>query len=312
MDKPTENKTIYIGFALAILTCIIWAGNFIIARGVHDQIPPITLAFFRWSTASVIIFFLGIKSFLKEKQHIIANWKYLFWVTLTGIVLFNTFIYIAGHYTPAINLALIGTTSSPVFVILISAFFLKEKISSLRIAGLILCISGILMLLSKGSVDTLLGFRFTPGDYFILCSALVFAIYNILVRRKPQTISALTFLFTIFIGGTIILMPFSIIEMQLSAPITWNNELYGSILYLGIGASVISFLCWNAAIARIGSVRTALFGNLIPIISTLEAVWLLNEKITWVHLASGVLVIAGLFIANARKAQAPQKQPVPA
>ncbi|HEX8334337.1 MAG TPA: DMT family transporter, partial [Segetibacter sp.] len=124
-NTPAKN-TVYIGMLLAVITCIIWAGNFIIARGVHDQIPPITLAFFRWSTASVIIFFLGINSFRKERQHIIANWKYLFWVTLTGIVLFNTFIYIAGHYTAAINLALIGTTSSPVFVILISAFFLKE------------------------------------------------------------------------------------------------------------------------------------------------------------------------------------------
>jgi drug/metabolite transporter (DMT)-like permease len=243
---------------------------------------------------------------------VFVNWKYLFWVTLTGIVLFNTFIYIAGHYTPAINLALIGTTSSPVFVILISAIFLKEKISPLRIVGLILCISGILTLLSKGSIDTLLGFRFTPGDYFILCSAFVFAIYNILVRRKPATISALTFLFTIFIGGTIILMPFSIIEMRFSAPIIWNNQLIGSILYLGIGASVIAFLCWNAAIARIGSVRTALFGNLIPIISTLEAVWLLDEEITWVHLVSGVLVIAGLVIANTKKAHTHSKQVVPA
>jgi drug/metabolite transporter (DMT)-like permease len=125
-------------------------------------------------------------------------------------------------------------------------------------------------------------------------------------------ISALTFLFTIFIGGTIILMPFSIIEMQFSAPITWNNKLIGSILYLGIGASVISFLCWNAAIARIGSVRTALFGNLIPIISTLEAVWLLDEEITWVHLVSGVLVIAGLVIANTKKAHTHPKQVVPA
>lgn len=306
MNKSAPKNTVYIGMLLAIITCIIWAGNFIIARGVHDQIPPITLAFSRWSTASVIIFFLGIRSFLKEKQYIIANWKYLFWVTLTGIVLFNTFIYIAGHYTAAINLALIGTTSSPVFTILISALFLKEKISPLRIVGLVLCISGILMLLSKGSIDTLLGFRFTPGDYFILFSAFVFAIYNILVRRKPATISALTFLFTIFIGGTIILLPFSLIEMQFSSPIVWNNELIGSILYLGVGASVISFMCWNAAIARIGSVRTALFGNLIPIISTLEAVWLLDEVITWVHLVSGVLVIAGLFIANTRKAQTQQ------
>ena len=85
---------------------------------------------------------------------------------------------------------------------------------------------------------------------------------------------------------------------QFSKPITWNKELIGSIAYLGIGASVISFLCWNAAIARIGSVRTSLFGNLIPIISTLEAVWLLGEEITYVHAIAGALVIAGLFLAN--------------
>lgn len=215
-----------------------------------------------------------------------------------GIVLFNTFIYIAGHYTSAINLALIGTTSSPIFVILISAFFLKEKVLPLRIIGLILCIAGIVFLISKGSIKTLANFHFSPGDLWVLCSAFVFAIYNILVKRKPTTISPLTFLFTIFIGGSLVLLPASIIEMQFSKPIVWNNELIGSIAYLGIGASVISFLCWNAAIARIGSVRTSLFGNLIPIISTLEAVWLLGEEITYVHAIAGALVIAGLFLAN--------------
>jgi drug/metabolite transporter (DMT)-like permease len=75
-------------------------------------------------------------------------------------------------------------------------------------------------------------------------------------------------------------------------------------MYLGFGASVIAFFCWNSAIARIGPVRTALFGNLIPIFSTLEAVWLLGEKITFVHLASGALVITGLVLANLKKAQA--------
>jgi drug/metabolite transporter (DMT)-like permease len=216
--------------------------------------------------------------------------------------LFNTLIYIAGHTTSAINLALIGTTASPIFAIIISAIFLKESITLLRLAGLLFCIAGVVVLLSKGSIDTLLAFRFTAGDVWILLSAFVFSIYTVLVKRKSATISPVTFLFVIFIGGTFLLLPFFITEKILTPPVQWDRNLFGSILYVGIGASVISFFCWNSAIARIGPVRTALFGNLIPIFSTLEAVWLLGETITAVHLISGALVIIGLVLANLKKA----------
>lgn len=153
----------------------------------------------------------------------------------------------------------------------------------------------------KGNIAALFAFRFSAGDIWILLSAFVFSIYTVLVKRKPAGISPITFLFTIFIGGTLLLLPFFIIETIVIPPVVWNNNLFGSILYIGIGASVIGFLCWNAAIARIGSVRTALFGNLIPIFSTLEAVWLLGEIITLVHLVSGALVIAGLVLANIKR-----------
>lgn len=301
MGTTGTKKNSYAGIALALLTVIVWAGNFIIARGVYKQISPISLAFYRWSLASVIIFFIGYKKFIAEKTFVFANRKYLFWAALLGITLFNTFIYVAGHSTSAINLALIGTTAAPIFVTVISAVFLKEHISPFRLAGLLLCIAGVVVLISKGSISTLLAFRFSSGDVWILLSAFVFSIYTILVKRKPSTISPITFLFTIFIGGTLLLLPLFIAETIIMPAVVWDNYLVGSILYLGIGASVIGFLCWNAAIARIGSVRTALFGNLIPVISTLEAVWLLGEKITIVHLISGGLVIAGLVLANIKK-----------
>ena len=303
MNISATKKNTYIGIALAIITTIIWSGNFIIARGVYKEIPPISLAFYRWLLASIIIFFIGYKKFIAEKTFVFKHWKYLFWVALMGITLFNTFIYIAGHYTSAINLALIGTTSAPVFAIIISAIFLNERITPLRIAGLLFCIAGILVLLSKGSIATLLAFRFSAGDVWILLSAFVFSIYTVLVKRKPATISPITFLFAIFIGGTLLLLPLFIVETLVMPPVIWDKSLFGSILYLGIGASVISFFCWNAAIARIGSIRTALFGNLIPIFSTLEAVWLLGETITLVHIISGALVIIGLVLANLKKAQ---------
>ena len=303
MDTQAAKRNTYFGIAFAVVTVIIWSGNFIIARGVYKQIPPVSLAFYRWSLASVIIFFLGYKKFIAEKTFVLKNLKYFFWVALMGITLFNTFIYVAGHTTSAINLALIGTTASPIFAVIISAIFLKEPITPLRFIGLLFCIAGVVVLLSKGSMNTLLAFRFTAGDVWTILSAFVFSIYTVLVKRKPATISPVTFLFVVFIGGTLLLLPFFIAEKILMPPVQWDGHLFVSILYLGIGASVIAFFFWNSAIARIGAVRTALFGNLIPVFSTLEAVWLLGETITVIHILSGALVITGLVIANLKKAQ---------
>ena len=296
-DRP-QTKAVYTGIIFAILATIIWSGNFIVARGVIDQIPPFSLAFYRWLSASVIIFPLAIKKFNNEKPIVFKNWKYFFWVSLTGITLFNTLIYIAGHYSPAINLALIGTTSSPVFAIILAAIFLRDKIRPLRILGMLICISGIVLLLSGGSMQRLIGFQFTPGDWWILAGAFSFAIYNTLVRKKPADITAVNFLFVVFSFGTLLLLPFYIWEILHTKAVSWTPGLIMIILYLGVGASVISYLLWNAAIAKLGSPRTALFGNLIPIFSTLEAVWLLHEKISAIHIFSGLLVVTGLVIAN--------------
>jgi drug/metabolite transporter (DMT)-like permease len=301
MAERSPGKSVYTGITFAILATIIWSGNFIVARGVIHQIPPFSLAFYRWLTAAVIILPLGIIKFNKEKNIVRQHWKYLFWVALTGITLFNTLIYIAGHHSPAINLALIGTTSAPVFAILLAAIFLKEKIKVLRLAGLVISISGIVLLLSGGSFERLIRFHFSTGDWWVLAAALCFAIYNTLVREKPVQLSAINFLLIIFSTGTLLLLPFYVWEIINTEPVSWNVDLILIVLYLGLGASVISYLLWNAAIARLGSARTALFGNLIPVFSTLEAIWLLNEQISTIHIISGILVITGLVIANLRR-----------
>jgi drug/metabolite transporter (DMT)-like permease len=291
-------KDYYTGIALAVLATLIWSGNFVIARGVNQQIPPVSLAFYRWSLATVLIAPLAIKKFKEEKDIVLKNWKYIFWVALTGITLFNTFVYVAGHYTSAINMALIGTTSSPIFATIMAVVFLKERMNTFRIIGILLCVAGIVLLLSKGSWENLASFRFSVGDLWVLAGAFAFAVYNILVRKKPGGISAINFLFVIFLLGTILLFPAYLTELNITGPVQWNGNLYGSIIYLGLGTSVISFLCWNAALQKLGTGTTVLFGNLIPIFSTLEAVWLLGEQINSIHLISGLLVIGGLIIAN--------------
>ncbi len=283
---------------MAVLATLIWSGNFIVARGISTQVPPVSLAFFRWVTASIVITLIALKHIPTGLQLIKQHWKYLLLVAFFGITTYNTLIYVAGHYIPAINLALIGTTSSPVFSIILAAIILKEQISALRLTGLFLCIAGILVLLSKGSINTLIHFHFSPGDWWILTAALMFAVYNILVRKKPSNIGSLPFLWTTFVLGTLLLFPAFIAEASASPAINWSPSLVMIILYLGVGNSVICYLLWNFSIANLGAGRTALFGNLIPLFSSIEALIILKEKVSWVHGISAVLVISGLVLAN--------------
>jgi drug/metabolite transporter (DMT)-like permease len=286
------------GILLALIAVIVWGGNFVIARGVSNQISPIALAFYRWSLATIILLPIAWKQFRCELPIIRLHIPNLLFAALFGITLFNTLVYVAGHYTTAINLALIGTTSSPIMSTLLAYFFLKEKPGGLRIVGMLFCITGILWLLSGGSWHNLRNFHFSKGDVWILGGAFCFAVYNILFRKKSPNISPYAYLFTVFAAGSLFLFPAWLIEKQQVAAIEWTPALLGTILYLGAGTSVISFLCWNASMERIGIGRTVLFGNLIPIISSYEAVVFLGEKLTPQHWISGIWVTIGLILAN--------------
>lgn len=291
-------KNIYTGISLAALAALIWSGNFIVARGVYKQIPPISLAFYRWLFASIILLPFAYKQFKKDWNIIKQSWHYLFWISLSGIALFNTFVYVGGHYTSAINLALIGTTSSPIMANILARIFLKEKIGWYKIIGITLCITGVLFLLAKGDFSNLLSFQFSEGDLWVLLAAFCFAVYNTLVRKKPAAISALSFLLAIFSIGTILLLPFFIWEFHYRQSVMWSMSLTWVIIYLSVGASVICFWIWNIAIQKLGAGRTALFGNLIPIFSSIEAVLWLHERFTINHIISMAIVLMGLVIAN--------------
>lgn len=296
----SSSRNIYTGIGLAVLATFIWSGNFIVAKAVHNEIPPIALNFYRWLFAAIILFPFVIKKLLQDWPAIKKSWLYLFWVSLMGVSLFNSFVYIGAHYTTAINLALIGTTTSPVMSVLFARIFLKEKVSIGKMLGMLLCIAGVLYLLFKGNFENLITLRFGKGDLWMLLAAFCFAVYNTLVKKKPSSISPHSFLLFIFWLGTLLLLPFYLWEAGQYDAVAWNSKLVLSVLYLGLGASVICFLIWNKAIGYLGAGRTALFGNLIPVFSSVGSVLLLHEKITFVHLVSFLFVVTGLALANIR------------
>lgn len=295
--KFSQNK-VWVGASLAVLATLIWSGNFIIARTAKNDIPPVTLAFYRWIAATLILLPFTWKLFFKEITILKKHFWYFVLAAVSGVSMFNTFVYIAGHTTEAINMALLGTTTSPIMSVILAGIFLKEPVPGTRVFGMTICIAGIILLLSKGSIDTLLSFSFTKGDWWMLAAAFTFAVYNVCAKKKPAAMLSKNFLFTVFLIGTIILLPFYLYELKVTGGFEVNTSNIGAILYLGLGASVICFLLWNQSIAYLGAGRASLFGNLIPVFSSIEAVILLNENITLIHFLSFILVVVGLIIAN--------------
>ncbi|MCU0387220.1 MAG: DMT family transporter [Chitinophagaceae bacterium] len=292
-------------FLLAILATFLWSGNFIVARAAINDISPIHLAFGRWLVASLIMIPIGLKALQNEWAGIIKGRMNILLAGLFGVCIFNTIVYVAGHHSEAIQLALLGTTSSPVFSFILARIFLKEIIPARRLIGLLICIVGILFILSKGSLDTLLHLRFSPGDWWILLAAFSFAAYNIIVRGRPVKVSSVAYLSAVFFSGTLMLLPFAIADLSMGSIPRISLSLAGMILYLGAGTSVAAFFCWNVAIARLGAARASLFGMLIPVFSSIEAIWLLKEKMIFAQIAGMILVFAGVFLANINPVKKP-------
>jgi drug/metabolite transporter (DMT)-like permease len=286
------------GVLFALLAVLLWSGNFIIARALHASVPPVALAFWRWLGATVILLPFALRDLRLQAAALKGRALHILGTALSGVTLFNTFIYVAGRTVPAIHLALIGTTASPLFVLLLSTVFLRERLAARTLIGAALCLAGLITLLTGGNVLRLGKLQFSAGDAWVLAAAFSFALYTLQVRRRPHGISPKAYLLALFATGTLLLFPAYLWEHAHTAPIVWNTAVVGSVAYLAICASVLAFLLWNEAIRRIGPSRTSLFGNGIPLFSTLEAVLLLGEAITPATGVAFLLIGAGLFVAN--------------
>jgi len=260
----------------------------------------VTLSFLRWLVAFAVIFPFSYKYFLSDLTTIKQNFRYILLTSFLGITLFNTLIYIAGHSTEAINLSLIAITT-PVFIIIFSRIFYKEKISLLSISGITLTLSGVVMLICRGSLNVLLNISFSAGDFWMLSAAVTFSLYSLLLRKKPQEIGTMSFLFTTFGLGLILLVPFFLYELSTYYKIIYTPVVAVSVLYAGISASIGGFFLWSKAVELIGAAEAGIIYYSLPLFSTLWAILILGERVKLIHFISMILIIAGIVIATKNK-----------
>jgi len=299
------------GYLFALAATAIWSGNFIIARGLNQSIPPISLAFWRWVVAVAALLPFALKSLIDEWGAIKKNIPYLAVTSLLGVTLFNTFIYVAGHTTTAINISLICLTF-PIFMVVLSRFFFQERITINKGVGIMLVAGGVLLLIAKGAVSRLLSISFATGDAWALLAAIIFAVYSILLKKKPKQLSIWALQLSTFILGLFFLFPFFIWEYMTAPSVEFDQTTILSILYLGIFASLSAFILWNKAIATVGPSKSGMIYYTLPLFSGFLAHLFLKEEIGMVHFFSMALIISGILAANyeSRKQSAPIPLPI--
>ncbi|MBY4675488.1 DMT family transporter [Marinobacterium arenosum] len=292
------SKTLTSGYLFALVATIIWSGNFVVARGLTESVPPISLAFWRWVVAIVVFLPLALPSLIREWTEIRKNLEYLAITSILGVTLFNTLIYIASHSTDAINLSLISITF-PIFVILFSWAYFGENITVNKGAGIIIVATGILVLVTRGNISSIVETNFSIGDLWMLGAANCFAIYSILIKQKPHKISTLSLQVSTFIFGLIFLFPFYVwesITSDFKISSANINTLY-AIFYIGFFASLIAFLLWGKAIDILGPTTPSLIYYTLPIFSGLAAYVFLDEQIGAAHFLSMAIIIVGVLTA---------------
>ena len=283
---------------LLVLATLLWGGNFVIGRAVTGDIPPITLAFLRWCVAFIVFLPIVYSRVRREWPMIKENWPAVIVMAITGVACFNTLVYIGVYYTTSINASLMNS-STPIIIYILSFIFLKERLSKFQLIGTALSLSGVMFILSKGSLETLLSFSFNKGDLIVLIAVFCWGVYSLLVKQYAGRLPGYsTFLVTIALG-VLMLLPFTIYElMTTSVEIVWSPSTISAIFYVGIAASIVAFLSWNNGVVALGANKASIYLNFIPLFATIFAVLFLNEDLLIAQVIGGLAVICGLIIAN--------------
>jgi drug/metabolite transporter (DMT)-like permease len=283
-------------YLLLTVPPLCWGANAVLAKGVADLIPPVTFAFFRWVLAFLIIAPFAVKNARKDWSLVLSNWKIILLLSVCGISSFNTLLYTAVHTTTAINCALIQTTM-PAAIILISSLVFKDKITKMQAGGVCLCIAGAFLVVLRGNLANLFHLSFVQGDLLMVIAVFLYAVYSAFLRRRPA-IHPMSFLFYTFGLGSLVLMPFYLLERSYRPMPAINLSVVGSVIFVAIFPSIVAYFSWNYGIESLGANKAGLFINLTPVFASIMAIIWLAEPVLLFQIVGMALIVTGMVIFN--------------
>lgn len=288
---------------LLVVPPLLWAGNAVVGRLVHELVPPITLNFLRWALAFVLLLPLA-GWVLRRGSGLWPHWKRFALLGLLGVGAYNALQYLALQTSSPLTVTLVAA-STPVWMLAIGWLCFSQKVSRRQVMGALLSITGVLVVLSRGQWSLLAQVRLVPGDLYVLLATVAWAFYSWLLTqpKEPPGIRSnwAAFLMAQMVFGLGWSGFFAAGEWTLTdAHIHWGWPLAAALLYVAVGPAILAYRCWGIGVQRAGPAIAGFFANLTPLFAALMSAAFLGELPHAYHGMAFLLIVGGIVVSSRR------------
>lgn len=281
-------------YLLILFAVAIWGTSFVATKILLYEIKPVTIIILRLVLATILLTAIA----LYTKRPFAINLKSHAWIFILSLVaVFHLWIQVTGlQYTTAANTGwIIGT--APIFMAIMGFIFYKEKVSFLQLAGILIALTGLVLLISKGEI-TNIGLIKNKGDLLVLGSAFTWGVYSIVNKKISLSYSPLMTILYLFLMMAVIIIPFNIDVQTISSIVNLSAIGWLMVFFLGIFCSGIAYVIWAQALRDMESAKVGAFLYFEPLVTVVAAWFFLTEEITLLMVFSGLLITVGVFIVN--------------
>ncbi len=289
--------------ALLTIPPLLWAGNAVVGRLVHDLVPPITLNFLRWTLAFALLLPLAHRV-LRADSPLWPHWRRYAVLGLLGVGCYNALQYLALQTSTPINVTLVGS-SMPVWMLGLGALCFGVPVTRRQLAGALLSMCGVFVVLSRGEWSQLLALRLVPGDLFMLMATASWALYSWLLARTTEPAGLRQdwagFLMAQLVFGLGWSGLFAGGEWAMGrTQITWGLPLAAALLFIAVGPAILAYRCWGMGVQQAGPAIAGFFSNLTPLFAALLSAAFLGEAPHLYHGAAFALIVGGIVVSSRR------------
>ena len=297
-----KNQNNLLAFSLLFIQPIFMASNLVVARGGVEYVPPISLAFWRWTLVFLILLPFTYVSLKKDYKIMKKEYKKLLFLGAMGCGVCGAFPFLAGQTTTVTNMGIIYT-SSPIFIILISSIFFGERINLIKIAGLISCLIGVFAIIIKGNFSLLVNLNFTIGDLWMLAAAIGWALYSIYLFYWKTKLEIFQRFTLIAFFGSFSLLPFYIGEEIFYERTVFNKEFFLWVTFAAISPGIIAFTLYTMTQKKLGASLTGFTLYIFTIYGAIYGYFLFEERLENYHFIGTILVFIGVYLAKKKNVQ---------
>ena len=290
-------KDNYLPFLLLFIQPIFMASNLIVARGGIEFVPPISLAFWRWAIVFMILLPFTYFPLKQNFKILVKEYKKLFFLGAMGCGVCGAFPFLAGETTTVTNMGIIYT-SSPIFIILISAIFFREKISLTKMIGLNSCLLGVLLIIIKGDLDLLLNLNFTIGDIWMLAASIGWALYSVYLFYWKSNLPIFQRFTLVAFFGAVSLLPFYVFEEIMIKKTLFNSDFFVWTIFAAVSPGIIAFSMYTYVQKKLGASLTGFTLYIFTIYAAIYGYLFFNEKLETYHYVGTALVFFGVYLAK--------------